>query len=46
MEGAEIFSILLTIMMTYRDDDILELLKKYLGRGRSSDGKPPDDGYG
>ncbi|MCE2508690.1 MAG: hypothetical protein J4G04_05255 [Nitrosopumilaceae archaeon] len=46
MEGAEIFSILLTIMMTHRDDDILELLKKCLGRGRSSDGKPPDDGYG
>ena len=46
MEGAEIFSILLTIMMTYKDDDILELLKKYLSRGRSPDGGPPDDGYG
>ena len=46
MEGAEIFSILLTIMMTYKDDDILELLKKYLSRGRSPDDGPPDDGYG
>ena len=46
MEGAEIFSILLTIMMTYKDDDVLELLKKYLSRGRSPDDVPPDDGYG
>ena len=34
--GAEIFAILLTIMMTYKNGDILELLKKYMARGRKS----------
>ena len=27
--------------MTHRDDDILKLLKKYLGRGRPPGGNPP-----
>ena len=34
--GAEIFAILLTVMMTYKNGDILELLKKIHAGGRKS----------
>ena len=43
MQGAEIFSILLTILMTHKDGNILDLLKKHLGRSgppATSDGSP------
>ena len=35
MQGAEIFSILLTILMTRKDGNMLDLLKKHLGRSGS-----------
>ena len=46
IEGAEIFFILLAIMLTHKNSDILELLKNYLDRGMPPDDKPPADGHG
>ena len=40
------FFILLAIMLTRKNSNILELLKKYLDRGRPPDDKPSTDGYG
>jgi len=46
IDGAEIFFILLAIMLTHKNSNILELLKKYLDRGMPPDDKPPADGHG
>lgn len=45
VEGAATFATLLTIMMTYGDSDMLQLLKKYLARGRRA-GNTPDGASG
>ena len=45
-KGAEIFAILLTIMMTHKNSDVLELLKKYLARGRESGREKQDETSG
>ena len=42
-KGAEIFAILLTIMMTHKNADVLELLKKYMARGRESGREKQDE---
>lgn len=40
--GADIFTILLTIIITYKNAGVLELFKKYMVRGRKS-GKTKQD---
>ncbi len=46
MEGAGVFAVLLTILMTNPDKDLVKLLKKYLGRHGKKDGKSSSLGYG